>query len=272
MKKVKWKPIRLVSLNVWSGRRIDELISFVKNIALTTDIFCFQELFTSSVVFRNGSEIQFDMFSDLIAALPDFEVQFFPMLHASRFASLYAKDTMFGNALFVRRTLTIKSAGGFYAFDDGRREFDGLPHRCGIVQFATVRRGRDLFTVCNFHGIATWPKNDSLDRFKQIEKIETFLKKSKNPVVLCGDFNYFPETEGIKRLGKQMANLTEAFNIETTRSDFHRKKFSGEAIIDTISDYIFIGAEIRALALEVLPVEISDHRPLVFDFAFGKMD
>ena len=94
-----------------------------------------------------------------------------------------------------------------------------------------------------------------------------FLNGVGGPKILCGDFNLFPDTKSIAVLKQVMKSLTDEFGIETTRSRLHFENFKGEAIPDTISDYMFVSPEVRVDSFSVPDIEISDHLPLVLDFS-----
>ena len=61
--------MKLISLNVWRGKLLEQLFQFLKREAESTDIFCFQEMIN---VVGMSSETP-DVFSDIAKLLPDFQ-------------------------------------------------------------------------------------------------------------------------------------------------------------------------------------------------------
>ncbi len=50
--------MKLISLNVWAGRKFEELLDFIKQQSLDADIFCLQEVFeTDSDKETDGNRI-----------------------------------------------------------------------------------------------------------------------------------------------------------------------------------------------------------------------
>ena len=80
------------------------------------------------------------------------------------------------------------------------------------------------------------------------------------PKVLCGDLNLRPDTESVKILEKGMNNLIQTHKVNSTRTSYYPKP-------EKFADYIFTSPEITVKAFEVLKDEVSDHSPLLLDFA-----
>lgn len=91
-------------------------------------------------------------------------------------------------------------------------------------------------------------------RFKQLRYIHSYLKKSRNRVILAGDFNTEPDSREIRWISKRWESLS---NDEYT--------FSSETPEIKI-DYIY-GIPQRGMVLESTitdgEVVLSDHRPIV---------
>lgn len=69
--------MKLISLNIWGGKVFQPLINYVKKAAETTDIFCFQEVFSeANKSVYEGARL--NIFSDIASTTPDFKGYFSP--------------------------------------------------------------------------------------------------------------------------------------------------------------------------------------------------
>src|SRR3989338_362792 len=77
--------MKLISLNTWGGKAYAPLMEFVKGHASTTDIFCFQEVFSSPLHTGQAGAPQLEshgarthLYEELGTALPGFTGFFAP--------------------------------------------------------------------------------------------------------------------------------------------------------------------------------------------------
>jgi endonuclease/exonuclease/phosphatase family metal-dependent hydrolase len=94
--------------------------------------------------------------------------------------------------------------------------------------------------VINYHGF--WSK-DKIDQPRTLAASHTILalaQEAHSPVIICGDFNLFPETESIKLLASQFTNLVDSYNIHTTRPASNELHHSKRNVVD----YIFVSPEV----------------------------
>ncbi|MFA6407218.1 MAG: endonuclease/exonuclease/phosphatase family protein [Candidatus Paceibacterota bacterium] len=258
--------MKLVCLNAWEGKRLDALTQFIKNTREETDFFCFQEIFHANYIEKENPHFCLSLLDNLLALLPGFYSSFAPMLSASDFSKGFATGVSVGNTIFSKEEFEIVDEGNFYTFGSSYEFVEKDPHKVSILQYTKIRIADKILTLANVHGIARWPKVDTPERFEQLKNIQEFLAKSGTPMILCGDFNLFPNTESIKALGKNMRNLTKEFSISTTRSSIARQQFSAQIDKDTISDYVFVSPDIQVRSFTVPEMEVSDHLPLKLDF------
>lgn len=94
-------------------------------------------------------------------------------------------------------------------------------------------------------------------------KLIDYLKRFKQPVVICGDFNAIPASNLIENLDEDYKNLSPDFAEPTWTT----KPFSYEGFeVDTLSyrlDYIFGSKEVELTDTKIIQTEYSDHLPIL---------
>lgn len=156
---------------------------------------------------------------------------------------------------------TIKFSGGHYGIGLlTRHEFVDahnikLPHpnermeQRGLLKGTFILPDGDSIVVACTHLEAF----DSISREAQSRFIQSHFADSKHPVVLAGDFNATPDDPAIVPLTTQWLDCTDddfTFSVETP----HEK-----------IDYIFAHPKEswRTVESQVIPVEMSDHYPVI---------
>lgn len=243
--------MRLVCLNVWRGKLLDQLIAFAERESPATDVFCFQEM-VSSV--RSGSA-ESDVFSALRKILPDFSGYFEP-------AEDYPDGTQMGLAMFVRKRDAVEREGDFFVYrtrdalvgDDGRTLGKN-------IQFAELADAGKEFTVMNFHGLWSGAdRNDSSERIAESKNVKKFMDGFSESKIVCGDFNLTLGTESLGIIDAGMRNLIKEYGITSTRPE----KFFPYP--DKYCDYILVDRDVKVADFKVLADEVSDHLPLAVTF------
>lgn len=239
--------MKLISLNIWGGKVFRPLIDFVKKEAETTDIFCFQEVFSEAdkSVYEGA---RLDIFYDITSTTPDFKGYFSP------------SQNNFGLACFVKNDLKPEVENIFvYGKRDGMIKGDNstLPRNLQIIKLVLDGKG---LTVFNYHGL--WrpgDKKDDHDRLTTSEKIREILSTIWGEKILCGDFNLLPDTKSLAILEDDMTNLIKKFDIKSARSELYTKEHK-------FADYILISPGVNVKKFEVLPDVVSDHLPMMLEF------
>ena len=116
----------------------------------------------------------------------------------------------------------------------------------------------------NFHGLWNGQgKSDSADRIAQSRRLLDFLAGRREPFVVGGDFNLAPDTRSLKMLEKAgLRNLVAEFGVTSTRTSLYTRP-------ERFADYVFVSASVDVRAFRVLPDEVSDHAPLMLEFALS---
>ncbi len=242
--------MKLITLNIWGGHVRNPLLEFVKT-HRETDIFCFQEVYQNAQKKISDEEraVSLRIFSEIQSLLPYHEPFFRPVV-----------GHIYGIGMFVKKGIDIVEEGEITIHDNP--EYRGIgPTHSRNLQWIKCQIDAQAFMVMNVHGLWNGKgKTDAPERILQSQKIRAFLDGAQIPKILCGDLNLRPDTESIKILEQGMKNLIKHFNIQSTRTSLYPKE-------EKFADYVFTSPEITVNHFEVLKDEVSDHSPLLLDFA-----
>lgn len=261
--------MKLVSLNTWGGKYFERLIKFIKDTSLTTDIYCFQEIYDTKSDIKQYKGIRANLLAELKRLLTDFQV--FYDIEIAGFdenPNPVNFDLTVGKAIFIRKKIHVDISGSLLLHGNRsekflKTDFSNLPV---TLQYLSFEINGKQFSIYNVHGIAS-PSNklDTTLRTEHSRKIKEFLNNERNTRILTGDFNLLPETESIKILEKGMINLIKKYSIKGTRSNL--SPFFGKSNFQEFADYTFVTNDINVLKFEVPKVEISDHLPMILKFS-----
>lgn len=252
--------MKLLSLNIWGGKLKDQLLTFI-SAHQEIDVFCFQEVYSSSAGKIISREMHSDIFEQITSALKDHIGYFAPHLKNHDLEGKVDHNLETGLAVFVKKSLSIKERGDIFIHRSGHAllddNYETIPRN---LQYVVVTDNNANYLIGHFHGV-WYPKTklDTEDRIEQSKKIRGFLAKRKEKIILCGDFNLLPNTQSLSILEENMRNLIKEFNISTTRN-LHYKR--GEKY----ADYILISPEVSIRDFRLLEDEVSDHLPLYLEF------
>ena len=87
-------------------------------------------------------------------------------------------------------------------------------------------------------------------------------REAEGDVIICGDFNLFPDTPSMKLFENNFISLVDEYAIRTTRPATNELHSSKRNVVD----YIWVNKGIKVKDFEVLDSTISDHLPLILDF------
>lgn len=138
--------------------------------------------------------------------------------------------------------------------DGPGKYFRRFPNKRGLLNSRIVIDGTTV-SIANFH--STYPRPHVIEKRKrEFKQLVKFLDSSQdNPLLLCGDFNFFGNDIRRKILKTRYEHFTGGGFDKTWR---HFGKLSP---IRTNLDYFFWdGLEVDA---ELLPFSDSDHRPML---------
>lgn len=255
--------MRLISLNVWGGRLFAPLASFFRRYGPVTDIFCLQEMFSTSSDINVSHGIRANCFSEVQEILHDFRGYFAPVVRNVDFHGRVYFDLWYGLAIFVRRDIHEKRHGSFFVHGSQNAEISSLSQRAVTprnVQFLELERHGTALTVANIHGIWQPSRGDSPETLRQCEAVRKFLDESEGKRILSGDLNLDLDTESLALLeAGGFSNLVKKEHVISTRSLLASRPISH-------ADYIFVSPEVEVRAFQVLPDQVSDHMALSLEF------
>ncbi|OGH06975.1 MAG: hypothetical protein A2171_02805 [Candidatus Levybacteria bacterium RBG_13_35_9] len=260
--------MKLICLNIWGGKIHDPLLTFIKENAKDTDIFCFQEIFKSEKeIITNGSYS--NIIKEVEALLPDFTGYFYPTADSADTAGAVNFPLYFGQETFIRNGINLLEEGNVYMhkkYNEMSYYPNGRPNFPRNFIYSVLEKNGKKFLVLNVH--AFWspePKEDNPQRIKQSQIILDFFKKYDMPKIVAGDFNLGINTKSLAMLDANLKNLIREFNIKTTRSLLYDTKWRVEND-DKYADYIFVSDDVKLIDFKVLTDEVSDHLPLYLEF------
>jgi endonuclease/exonuclease/phosphatase family metal-dependent hydrolase len=264
--------MKLISLNVaLFERNNDGLSEFVSH--NPADFLCLQEV--SRRVDSRADEALIS--KDAIDSVSlDYEYQFFaPVSSFSHFqtTSFHGRDVFkFDYGGFIEAGMYVKSK---YPITFGKNVY--LQNQYSLitdwsnwpkeeyrsVQVIDIRiDAQKKVRLINYHGFWSKDKQDIPRTKLASESIIKLAKEVTYPVIICGDFNLFPDTESIKILDRQFVNLCEEYEVTTTRPSTNELHSNARNVVD----YIFVSKEIKVNNFEVVNCDISDHLPLIVEF------
>ena len=153
--------------------------------------------------------------------------------------------------VFVQNCFTYATDGSKWPEEDFR----------AVLVSDHVIDGKKL-RVLNYHGV--WTRNKlgnelSLQANKIINKLAL---QAEGEVIICGDFNLFPETPSMKVFGKKFESLVDTFAISTTRPASNELNHHKRNVVD----YVLVSKGVTVKNFHVPKSDVSDHLPLILDF------
>lgn len=257
--------MKLVCLNTWGATQGKLFFDYIEEQAKTTDIFCFQEIFSSSnktPEFSSGAIVQ--LYEKLTVLLSEYNAHFSERSSGYDYSGKVDFPLKHGLAIFVKKNLSVKEVKTFKIQEGLINENDPVEGYL-LLQLAKLEYQGNVFSLLNYHGISKpGTKLDTEERIqasKNIKDIWNNLETRAN--ILCGDFNLNPDTESIKILEGISENLISKFQIENTRNEISWKKYNNK---QHFADYVFISQEVQADSLKVPYNLVSDHLPMELEF------
>ncbi len=258
--------MKLISLNIWGGRAYDPLTEFIKESARDTDVFCFQEVFSSSSSTKVSRGTHTNILSDFSEVLKGYNVFFAPTQDGYDCEGPVDFEVTMGPATFTKKSIRVLSWEDIFICGEKNSVKPDDPATVPAGMLCTrIQADSKSYVVCNIHGFA-YPgtKLDTPERLGQSLKIKGFLEREKAEKIICGDFNLMPETQSIKMLEENMENLIKKFKITSTRSRI--SPYFGTPEEQQFADYMLVSGGVRVKDFQVPDVAISDHLPMILNF------
>lgn len=264
---------RLETLNIWGGRLYESLLAHVRRQASMVDLFCFQEVYSTSshhLFTRERGEAlaQFppsnnlperaNIYQELVNALPDFSGSFSSCQDRHAYSGPVDFDLSFGLAIFARKTLKVGNVGEHFVHRQKNSIVGANNATIGRqLHYLQLYLAGEPVTVINMHGLWNGQgKTDSPERLEQFRQVKAFVKAVGGATILCGDLNILPTTQCLALLEEDLCNLANIYGITSTRTQWYSKP-------DRFADYVLVSPGVQVEDFQVLDEEISDHTPLV---------
>lgn len=226
--------MKIVFLNIWHARRIKEVSEFIKEHRETTDVFCFQEAFDTTL--KLGKEL-----------LNDFQVY--------TAGKTLNEEEDFSLATFVKNTSQVLNCEAILQ--------DSLTEGMGLN--TTVEHKGEIYNICNVHGVSR-PGNklDTPFRITQTKAFIDFYRNNPHYTIIGGDFNLEKNTESVGLFSDNgYEDLINSFQIKTTRNRLSWEKYPDSK--QYYSDYVFVNHGLVPQNFQVPNNEVSDHLPLLVE-------
>ena len=252
--------MKLITLNVWGGKIHAPLLDFISRHAKDTDIFCFQEVFSSKTVQGFSGDAKMDVLEDIAKILSDHQIFHAHKSRGYDYSGYMDLDVTFGNTMFIKNNLQVqRSETLFDAVEHPHHKWHEFA--IGKAQYIQLLQNGTSFTICNFHGVFIQGshKLDTDLRIEQSQQVKALLDSFSGEKILCGDFNIVPDGKSMAILEAGMENLIKTHHITSTRSSFYKKDIG-------FADYILTTPGITVKHFSVLQDQISDHLPLLLEF------
>lgn len=245
--------MKLIQLNMWMGHLMHPALAFIDEQA--PDILCAQEILQSDT-----AHPLFDYFQLHERLCERFAYQYF-----SPTLSFWSSGVtvQLGNAMYSRLPLTNTATAFTSKQYTPDQTADTYVRNIRNIQRAQLELpdGRRL-TIANHHGFHDVDPLGNEQTVEAMHKAAQFLGEVSGPLVFCGDLNVLPESPALRELDDLgLRNLTAEHGIATTLSTATRVKR------DVACDYIFINDEIKLEKFHAGEVVVSDHKPLILEFA-----
>lgn len=267
--------MRLMCLNGWGGRLHDALIPYLGE--SDPDVLCLQEVVHTPsarsgwLTYRDGGgELpqRANFFADVRRALPDHVATFCPAARGDLWDGDTRHASLWGLATFVRKSFPV--IGQAQGFVHGAFSPDGYgdhprPRTAHAVRLFDPGRGHAA-TIAHMHGLRDpGGKHDTPERLAQARRLAALVRsvaEEGERLIVCGDFNVLPGSatfDVLRELG--LAELVSGRGFTDTRTSYYAKP-------ERFADYMTVNAAVKVESFDVVrEPEVSDHRPLVLDFA-----
>jgi endonuclease/exonuclease/phosphatase family metal-dependent hydrolase len=147
-----------------------------------------------------------------------------------------------------------------YTYTTDRSNWPDEDYR-GVLVTDHVIHGKKL-RILNYHGVWTRHKQGNEMSLKANKMINDLALQAQGEVIICGDFNLFPDTPSMKVFENNFHSLVDIHDIKTTRPSTNELNDTKRNVVD----YILVSKGIEVKKFEVVDSPVSDHLPLILDF------
>lgn len=231
--------LKVLSWNIWHGKFLDEIISFLK--LAQADIIGLQE------VLETGNSNT----ADIIAKALGYHSVYFQAIKKTRLGKSQGNATLSKYPL-EKTKVHFLSNPAFYT-----KTAETEPR---IAVEAKIKIDKTEITVFTTHLAYSLKFRDSKFRDMQVDNLDKLLPSSK--AILMGDFNSYPDSKYIQRISKIMTNTDKDLTKPTWPLYPHDYEGWQEKEVRHRLDYIFVSKDIKVKSFQVEDSRASDHYPI----------
>ena len=257
--------MKLLSLNLWGGHVYESRMDFLKEHAATVDIFCFQEVFSTSADYGQSAQARSNIYQEIEKVLPDFRGYFNGEQDSVRNHDWVDFPVSYGLATFIRSSVPVKNFGDFvmYGYEQGTDQQGDMPTGPGNLQYFELDVNGTSVTVANVQGLwSDLEETDSPNHIQQSERVAQYLQGQPGEKILCGDFNLMPTTKSLAILEQGMRNLVKEKETAPDGQLYERE--------DKQANYTLVSPGVTVHGFSVMPDVVSDHLAMSLEFSVGQ--
>ncbi|MBI4080831.1 MAG: endonuclease/exonuclease/phosphatase family protein [Candidatus Levybacteria bacterium] len=252
--------VKLLHLNIWYGKYLDNIISFV--LEHDFDILNFQEVSGGKVSFNNAND--FERLKETLHFEGVMSVTWRYATNLSCFtgnATFFKKDFL----LLDKTEIWLKPYTEFEKeLADHERDWREDPH--SGLSLLLSHEGKQ-FRVINTH-MAWGPEpNDEPYKLEQAKNLYEYMQKVRDPYILTGDFNLKSDSQVITWFDSLGRNLIKENSITNTLNPNIHKAAEKLFPPGLGVDYAYVSKDIKVKKCKVIDdVILSDHLALSVEF------
>ena len=243
--------MRILQLNVWTGRIKGALLEFLNNNDF--DVICMQE-----AVWIKDRQKELENFFATVDQIKEASGLKYESRSSNWGMRIFSSDNIMeqGNVILCKSEIAEKRdevVHNKYSIVASAQDFYEHAY---TLQTAKLKNGA---TIVNHHGY--WKPTPMGDEttVEVMRKVAEVVKRLEGPVVMCGDLNIIHEAPAMRELDF-LRDLTHEYGVDNTLSGL---KFNGKVACD----HILVNDKIRVEDFEVLEDIVSDHKALVTEIA-----
>lgn len=149
---------------------------------------------------------------------------------------------------------------GHFSYETDQSSWPDDDYRSVVV--VEINIGKRKLRVLNYHGIWTRGKEGNEKTLAACEKINQLASEPADGVIICGDFNLFPDTPSMKVFDKNFVSLVNRYEVNSTRPSSNELNGKKRNVVD----YVLVGKNIKVNGFKAVETDVSDHLPLILDF------
>ncbi len=243
--------MKILQLNIWTGRIKGALIEFIKNGDF--DVICMQEAVWA------GNRERLENFFATVDQIKEVSGLEYDMRSSNWKMNIFSDGDVMeqGNVILSRYKITDERTELVYGEYGLANSIQDFYEHAYTLQIAKLENG---LTIVNHHGY--WQPNPigNDTTIEVMKKVAGFVKEIEGPLVMCGDLNIIYDSPAMRELDF-LRDLTAENKIKNTLAGL---KFNG----DVACDHILVNNLVKVSDFKVLDTLISDHKALTCEVDF----